>query len=82
MALFWQRWALPWVWETFGVFPIWLMKTEGAPFFSEILRVPKTGEEDLAVERFAKLEVVKEFVDKDFNEPLLQRKVSTQAIRD
>jgi len=55
---------------------------EGAPFFSEIVRVPKTGEEDRAVETFSKLQVVEKFTDADFKEPLLERKVVSKAIKD
>jgi hypothetical protein len=56
--------------------------SEGAPFFSEILRVPKTGEEDRAVERFTKLQVVEKFADGDFKEPLLERNVNSKKIQD
>lgn len=56
--------------------------TDGAPFFSEILRVPKSGEEDRAIERFINPQVVEKFSDGDFKEPLLERKVNTKPIED
>lgn len=56
--------------------------SEGALFFSEVLRVPKTGEEDRAVERFTQQQAVEKFAEGDFKEPLLQRNVNSKKIQD
>lgn len=56
--------------------------SDGAAFFSEILRVPKTGEEDQAIERFGNIQVVEKFDAAVFKEPLLERKVNSKPLQD
>lgn len=56
--------------------------TAGAPFFSEILRIPKTGEEDQAVETFNHLQVVEKFEDSDFQETMFKRTINSKPIQD
>lgn len=55
---------------------------EGAAFFSEVLRLPRAGKGDPAVERFTEQQVIDRFSEGDFKEPMLERTLKSQNVED